>query len=63
MTVKGQDGLTAMQRTTALTTSTITKLVAGGRIKPGLQGLEHLPHLFNIIVDELATYDVILEEL
>jgi len=64
MVEKGQDGLTAMQRTTALTTSVVTKLVAGDRIKPGLMGMEHLAKdFYQIIVDELATYSVILEEI
>jgi len=64
MIERGQDGLTAMQRTTALTCSTIAKLVVGGRIRPGLQSLEHLAKdFYKIIVDELATYGVILEEL
>lgn len=64
MIEEGQDGMTAMQRTTALTTSIITKLVAGDRVRPGLQGLEHLAKdFYHVIVDELSTYGVILEEL
>lgn len=61
---ESKDGLTAMQRTTALTCSVVTKLVAGDRVEPGLKGMEHLAKdFYQVIVDELATYGVIIEEL
>jgi saccharopine dehydrogenase-like NADP-dependent oxidoreductase len=50
--------LTAMSRTTALTTSVAAQLVArGGAAEPGVHPLEHIgrdPDAHRFIVDELA---------
>lgn len=61
-----EDGLTAMQRTTALTCSTFTKLVAEKDIGTGIVTPEDLgqdSEIYSWIVDELAKYNVLLEEL
>ena len=61
-----EGGLTAMQRTTALTCSTFTKLAANKDIGTGIITPEKLaqdPETYDWIVDELAKYGVILQEI